>query len=73
MRVRLPYKPKPNSYTRSFAVDMADIRGKERVSIREVSRTRRVFLRTMVETRFVAKSQHWLYYNIRSVHRLGNG
>lgn len=34
MRVRLLYKPKPNNYTESFAVDMADIRGKERVSTR---------------------------------------
>ena len=34
MRVRLPYKSKPNNYTESFAVNMADIRGKERVSTR---------------------------------------
>lgn len=32
--LRLQYKPKPNNYTESFAVDMADIRGKERVSTR---------------------------------------
>ena len=34
MRVRLHNKPKPNNYTESFAVNMADIRGKERVSTR---------------------------------------
>ena len=34
MRVRLLYKPKPNNYTESYTVDMADIRGKERVSTR---------------------------------------
>jgi len=34
MRVRLQYKQKPNNYTESFAVNMADIRGKERVSTR---------------------------------------
>ena len=34
MRVRLLNKPKPNSCTESYAVNMAGIRGKERVSIR---------------------------------------
>ncbi len=34
MRVRLPNKSKPNNYTESFAVNMADIRGRERVSTR---------------------------------------
>ena len=33
-RVRLPNKPKPNNCTESFAVDMAGIRVKERVSTR---------------------------------------
>ena len=34
MRVRLPAKSKPNNYTESCTVNMADIRGKERVSTR---------------------------------------
>ena len=33
-RARLPNKPKPNSCTESLAVNMAGIRGKERVSTR---------------------------------------
>lgn len=74
MRVRLPNKSKPNNYTESFAVNMADIRGKERVGTRGgLTDMGSFFLRTMVETRFVVRSQHQPYYNTRSVDGLGKG
>ena len=56
-RVRLQYKPKPNSCTESVAINMAGIRGKERASTRgglaDVERK----VQTTVETRFAARSQ----------------
>ena len=56
--VRLHSKPKPNSCTESLRVDMAGIRGKERVSTRGGLMDMGIFfLRTMVETRFAMRSQ----------------
>ena len=58
MRVRLPYKSKPNNCTESYAVDMAGIRGKERASTRGgLMDMGRFFLRAMVETRLAMRSQ----------------
>ena len=74
MRVKLQFKPKPNNYTESFAVNMANIRGKERVSTRGgLTDVGSFFLRTTVETRFIVRSQHQPYYNTRPVDGLGKG
>ena len=70
---RLQYKPKPDNYMESFAVDMADIRGKKRVSTRGGLTDVGSFLQTTVETRFIVKSQHQPYYNTWPVDGLGKG